>query len=73
MLSCGGSAGPTCLALIQDNSDDRTVNTSKGVTWKGLEAVKYGFEGVAEWQYHSQLDYNRYYATGSKANCQPIA
>jgi len=50
VLSCGGSAGPTCVALIQDNSDGRTINrTSKG---------------VAQWQYHSQLDYNRYYATG---------
>jgi len=57
VLSCGGSAGPTCVALSQDNgahlqknsNDGRSVNTAKG---------------VAEWQYHSQLDYNRYYATG---------
>ena len=74
MLSCGGSAGPTCVALSQDNSDDdRTVNTTKGVTWEGFGAIKYPFEGVARWQFHSQLDYNRYYATGFKANWQTIA
>merc|ERR1711971_672522 len=50
VLSCGGSAGPTCVALIQENSYDRTINTTS--------------KGVTQWQYHSQLDYNRYYATG---------
>ena len=69
VLSCGGSAGPTCLALRQDdarqkNKDDRTVNRTKGITWRGFGAGKNAFEGVPKWQHHSQLDYNRYYATG---------
>ena len=77
VLSCGGSAGPTCLALRQDdaqqkNKDDRTVNGTKGITWRGFGAGKNAFEGVPKWQNHSQLDYNRYYATGFGANCQPL-
>ena len=69
LLSCGGSAGPTCLALRQDdaqqkNKDDRTVNGTKGITWRGFGAGENAFEGAPQWQHHSQLDYNRYYATG---------
>ena len=76
VLSCGGSAGPTCFALGQDdaqqkNSDGRTVNGTKGVTWRGFGSGKNAFEGFPQWQHHSQLDYNRYYATGLEANCQP--
>ena len=71
VLSCGGSAGPTCLALRQDDAQQKN-NGTKGATWRGFGTGKNAFEGVPQWQHHSQLDYNRYYATGFEANCQPI-
>ena len=75
VLSCGGSGGPTCLALshqdvdaeLEKNSTDGgPVNGAKGVTQRKVySSCKNAFVGFPQqWQHHSQMDYSRYYATG---------